>query len=104
MLTTPQDMFRPTWNKVALSLALGVPITLLGLWLQSQGLRDSSLLLLEYIIFVLPILVELLFGFSPFPITDPLRLLTLVALQFVYSYVVVCLLAYIFRPRIQKSA
>ncbi len=90
-----KDIFRPTWKKIVWTVLVGTPITLLGLRLQHMGLRDSSLLILEFFIFLLPVIVELLTGLSPFPAKDPISVLILVALQFLQFYVLICLVLFI---------
>lgn len=94
MLTTLKDIFRPTRKKLAWTLALGIPPTVVGfLWLQKPSVSHSPLMLLGvFLIFLLPALyTELFGGISSFSAASPVTLLILGVLQFLYFYVPVCM-------------
>ncbi len=93
MLTTLEDIFRPTRKRLIWTVVLGLPITLLGLHVAGKGAVHSPQLMLVAFVCLLPTVLAgwLSEGLSFLAHPGPLSILLLVVLQFTYFYVLVCL-------------
>jgi len=93
------DIFRPTWEKLAWTVGLGLPVTLLGLHIAGLDTRHSPPLILIGAVCLLPHFLLWWLVLSHYFVTPPaiLKWTILPIVQFLYFYVPVCLTSFIFR-------
>lgn len=96
MLTTLKDIFRPTWRKLIVALAFGVPLSLLGLlcaWVPHKP---------DYVEVITAVLLFPLWVLDFLPWLGSLHkhwiiFLVFSAVQLGYYYMVICLMAALLR-------
>lgn len=94
MLTTLKDIFRPTWKRLAWTITLGFPITMLGVFVAGKGAVHSVPLIIVGSVCLFPHVLFWWFAETRLHIIAPsyFKWAILPILQFFYFYVPVCLI------------